>query len=310
VDASGAVFVPVGADGLPLLSIQHGTQTHRSAVASVSAALFGMEGIVAASTGYLACMPDYLGFGESEGLHPFLHARSAANAVIDMLRATRHVADDRGIALDGKLFLLGYSQGGHVTLSAQREMEGPLADEFTLTGVVSMSGPTDLLATARDIIGRPFYGHPGFVAYVVAAYDSVYGWNRLGEILSEPYASLVPTLFDGTRLLDDIDDELPATMSALFDPSFRDRFLAGAEADMDMALVENSPLDWTPRAPIRLYHGTADEIVPYGNAVAAENALGRERGGDVQLTTLYDQDHEGGIFAAIDLAFAWLESLR
>ena len=310
VEASGAVFVPVGGQELPLLSIQHGTQTHRSAVATVSPSLFGMEGIVTASTGYLACMPDYLGMGASEGLHPFLHARAAANAVIDMLRAARHFADDNGITRNGRLFLAGYSQGGHVTLAAQKEMEAHYADEFALTAVVSMSGPLDLLGTARDIIGRAFYGHPGFAAYITAAYNDIYGWDRLDEIFNEPYASLVPTLFDGSHVLDDIDDNLTIGMAQLFTPAFRDRFLAGNEPDLDMALVENSLLDWTPRAPIRLYHGTADQLVPYANAVSAVNALARDRGANVELVTLHGQDHEGGIFAAIDLAFAWMNTLR
>ena len=39
-------------------------------------------------------MPDYLGMGESPGLHPYVHGESEATATLDMIRAAREFISD------------------------------------------------------------------------------------------------------------------------------------------------------------------------------------------------------------------------
>ena len=73
--ASGALFIPKGKDNLSLISLQHGTQTNRNAVASVNP-LYSIEGLTAAALGYYTLVPDYLGLGESTLLHPYHYAKS------------------------------------------------------------------------------------------------------------------------------------------------------------------------------------------------------------------------------------------
>ena len=58
--------------------MQHGTVAERNRVPSVSPLIHGPEGFLLAGAGYATCMPDYIGLGESGGLHPFLHAESSA----------------------------------------------------------------------------------------------------------------------------------------------------------------------------------------------------------------------------------------
>ena len=101
----------------PLCSYQHGTITERYEVPSFEGGELFL-GIVFAPGGYVVCMPDYLGLGLGEGLHPYCHAKSEATATVDMLRATRQVCDEQDIHLNDQTFLFGYSQGGHATMAA------------------------------------------------------------------------------------------------------------------------------------------------------------------------------------------------
>jgi hypothetical protein len=62
------------------------------------------------------------------------------------------------VGLDGRLFLIGYSQGGHATAAAHRELEARHANEFTVTAAAPMAGALDLSGTALDDALQPGCG--------------------------------------------------------------------------------------------------------------------------------------------------------
>ena len=125
IRASGALMIPLQATELPLLSIQHGTETKRDQVASINPfnSVEGVSGLITASIGYVTCIPDYPGFGESTVMHPYIHAASLSKSVIDFIRAGKSYCNGHGIDLNEQLFLSGYSEGGYVTLATQKELE-------------------------------------------------------------------------------------------------------------------------------------------------------------------------------------------
>jgi hypothetical protein len=310
VEASGALFLPAGGANLPMISLQHSFQTDRSAVASVSPLKYGPDALLAASVGYATCAPDYIGLGTSRGIHPFLHAGSSANAVMDFVRACRSFCANEGITLNGQLFLGGYSEGAYVTLAAQRSMEAESAAEFPITAVACLSGPYDVAATTAAVLADPGRRDVVFPACMLAAYDSIYGWNRLGEIFLQPYAGQIAALFDGSHSLEEIENALPGAVGELVAPGFRAGYAGGTEAGVLAAVRENTLLNWRPVAPIRLYHGTADNLAPFDNALAALNSLGSQPGTSVALYPVNGAGHEEAIMVSIDPAFQWFESLR
>lgn len=310
VEASGALFVPVGADNLPMISLQHFTQTERSAVASVSPVEYGPDALLAASAGYAACAPDYLGFGISQRIHPYLHADSSANAVIDLVRACRSFCAGDGVALNGQLFLAGYSEGAYATLAAQRAMEADQTGEFSITAVACLSGPYDLESMAAAVLANPHRRNLAYFAYMLVAYDSIYGWNQLDEMFNQPYAGQVAALFDGSHSSDDVASAIAGTVEDVISPDFRARYANGTATNVLEAVRENTLLGWRPIAPIRLYHGTADDLVPYGNAVAAFNSFNSQPGTSVALYPIQGAGHEDAILASLPPAFQWFESLR
>ncbi|MDQ7816276.1 MAG: lipase family protein [Melioribacteraceae bacterium] len=308
VTASGALFVPKGKDNLSLLSLQHGTQTRRSNVASVNP-LNAPDGLIAASLGYFALVPDYLGLGESNILHPYHHQKSSAESVIDFIRAGRSFARTKNIKLNGQVFLAGYSEGGYVTLAAHKEIEQNYQGEIAVVASAPMAGAFDLILTARTIIQKQTYNQPSFLAFFFVAYNNIYGWNNLDQIFNSPYAARIPLLFDGTKSTTEISAQLTPTLNQLFKQSFINGFLNGTESVVISAFESNSLLNWAPKAPIRFYHGDADEYVPYENSVTAKNFF-RSLGANVELITIDGGTHASSVLPSIMGAVEWFESIR
>lgn len=312
--ASALLALPVGADGaLPLAAYQHGTLLRRDAAPS-----FGESGEgpllarVMAATGYVAVAPDYLGLGASDGLHPFVHATSTATAVVDALRAAREAAATRSVALDGSLFITGYSEGGYVTLAAQRALERDHGDEFTVTASAPMAGPYDLSGTMREMVlaGTP-HDSPYYFPYLLFGYDRVYGlFDDYGELFSGELATALPPLYDGEHGSDEVNALLPSMPAEALTPALLTALRDDPEAPINRALVGNDLLNWAPQVPTRLYHCVDDAVVPFANSQVAYDAFIARGAPQVELAALPGDDHAGCAVFALLNAGSWFASLR
>ena len=309
--ASGALIIPQGGNSLPIVSIQHGTQTKNNLVASISpmSSTEGIIGLIMASMGYLVVVPDYPGFGVSNVMHPYIHAESLIPCVIDLMRAGRTYGSQHQIILNGKVFLTGYSEGGYVTLAAQRKIELEYAQEFNLTAVAPMAGPYDLNGMMQTLFQTGQYNHTAYIAYILTAYNNIYGWNRLNDFFNAPYSSRMQNLFDGSKTFGEVVNQLPATFSELMDSSFVTNVQNGTEPEFISALQENTLLDWRPQAPINFFHGDADDISPYQNSLTAIEKLTANGGTNIQLTTIPGGNHENSGPIAIVGAIQWFENM-
>ena len=234
--ASGAVLVPRGAGcagPFPLLSYSRGTDRDRARTLAAPddretqalAAFF-------ATRGFAVVASDYLGYAQSPyPFHPYLAAESAARTNADAIRAARVLLAGLGTPDDGRLYVAGYSQGGHAALATQRALERDRpADLPPPVAVGPMSGPYDLAGSFADYAGLVpalalqfgDLGAPGSVAI------------RLGGSLR----------VDAAELLRDRDA------------------LRGV-------LQSNSVLGWRPLAPVLLCGGARDPVVPFANTTRA-----------------------------------------
>ena len=308
---SGAIFVPQQAGNLPMLSIQHGTESKRDRVASVSPtnSTEGIVALITASMGYLTIVPDYPGFGVSTINHPYLHAGWLVPCAIDFLRAARFYASANQIGLDGRIFLTGYSEGGYLTLVMQKVLEEDYAGEFTLTAVAPISGPYDLKGTVDTILENYQYTTPAYGAYLFTMYNEIYQWDRLSGFFQSPYNTMMPGLFNGTKTWGEITNQLPPSLSDLIQPAFRTNYLNGDEPELTTALTENTILDWIPQTPIHFFHGDADEVVPYQNVLTAIQSLTDSGTPSILLTTIPGGTHETTGPIAVIGAIQWFESL-
>jgi len=306
--ASGAVAVPVNRAGpLPLISYQHGTVLLREDVPS-RANLEALIGVAFATDGYAAVLPDYVGLGDSPGVHPYHHAESAASAVLDLVRAARALALAEGIVLGPELFLAGYSQGGHATLAALREIEAHHAAEFPVTACAAGGGAYDLSGVMRlDFLsGRP-RPNPFNLVYLLTGLRDVYGYP---DYLASPYNSLLPPLLDGTHEPSEVNAVMPGSPVEVLRPEAREALASDPDHPFRAALRRNDLLDWAPRAPLRLYHCAGDRDVPAATATAARDAFAT-RG--VAVPVLDPAPAEGHVGCAVPTLLAikaWFDTLR
>lgn len=310
--ASGALLIPQGINNLPLVSIQHGTQTKNNLVASVSPmnSTEGIVGLIMASMGYLVVVPDYLGFGVSNTVHPYLHAKSLVPSVIDLMRASKTYSSRNQIMLDGRIFLTGYSEGGYATLVTQRAIELEYAQEFNITAVAPCAGPYDLYGMMQSLFQTAQYNHTAYVAYLITAYNNIYGWNRLNDFFNAPYSSTVQSIFNGSKTFGEVINQLPPTFSELMDSTFVNNVRGGNELAFAAAMKENTQLDWKPKTPIHFFHGDADDVSPYQNALTAVEKLKANGGTNIQLTTIPGGNHENSGPVAVVGAIQWFESIK
>ncbi len=312
--ASGAVMYPKGlTSAMPMVSYQHGTVVAKDAVASVG----GLDvpealiGVVFATTGYFAVLPDYLGLGTSEGLHPYVHAASLATAVVDMLRAGRRFAEAENLEMNDRLFIIGYSEGGFATAAAQRLIEAEHADEFPLTASAPMAGNYDMSGTMADLmLAREPYPAPLFFPYTLLAYDEVYDlFDALSDAFVSPWDARLPELFDGTHDAEEINAELPAIPLDMA----RDDYIAAFESEdnhpLRQALRDNDLYAWTPKTPTRLYHCIDDDLVPFANTEVASASF-EARGAPVEVVPLTFGGHVACAAPALLLGKFWFDSLQ
>lgn len=272
--ASGLLVTPTDmtTGSLDINSYAHGTIAKKTDVPSRGETQEVLIGIaMAGDLGYLVPLPDYLGLGDSPGMHPYTQAKTEATAIIDMLRAARNFSKERNQALSGKVFLMGYSQGGHAAMAAQREIEANYSNEFTLTAVAPLSGPYNTSGVQASVIVQDAdYPAPGYLPYILLGYNQVYHlFNSPSEIMIAPYDQTLPPLFDGTYGIGDVDNVMPTIPNKIIKPAILDSFRNDLNHRFRRALRDNDLIDWTPKTPMLMCACTGDKHVSSDNAMVA-----------------------------------------
>jgi hypothetical protein len=313
IPASGVVGAPLGISaGAPLLSVQHGTIVSRDNAPSADPAATGADLALylMGSQGYLTLVPDYLGFGDSTGLHPFVHAKTLAWAVIDLIRAARSLAVAADYPLNDQLFLVGYSEGGYATMAAQREIETHNRDEFAITASAPMAGPYDLSGTMLELaLSGTEVPNPMYFPYVLLSYNQIYGFeDDPADLLAAEYGGTIVPIFDGEHDRGSINRALPPVPLDVIEPGLAAVLLSGEYHPLVGALENNDVYRWTPVFPTRLYHCLGDDQVPYANSSVARDWF-NAAGADVELVPLLFGDHSACAVPALLGAKVWFDSL-
>ena len=303
IEVSGALFVPQGFDdpcGLPIHIYMHGTIFDRTDAPSFLS-IEGSFGGLMSTLGQLVLMPDYVGLGTSELMHPYVHADSESDAGFYMMRAADALSDELGYALNGQNFISGYSQGGHAAMALARDLTTTAyGDEFPLSGAVPGSGPYDISGTQfPQTFEFETYSNPAYLAYNVIGWNSVYGtlYDDLSEVFQEPYASTMLDLFDGTNDAETINSACPSTLEEFLQPGLVEEIQNDPMHPFQLAALDNDVYQWIPEAPVEMYYCTQDEQVFYQNALVAD-AWMTENGSTLHSSTnlgAYDHGQCAGL---------------
>ena len=238
------------------------------------------------SQGYAVVATDYLGYARSTfPYHPYLHADSEASSIIDSIRAAKQAAAQRNLGgnLSGKVMLLGYSQGGHASMSAQRAGERDAASELNIVAAAHLAAPYNVsgqVKSADAILGYQF-----FVPFMVTAYEKVYGnvYPDVNIAFKPPYAANIENLLPSPTLnyttlvttgsLPGANGETPTQVR---DQLFQHAFLTDVQNNPNNALYlnakKNDLFGWNPKAQTLLCGGAGDPTVPPALHLAAMKA--------------------------------------
>jgi pimeloyl-ACP methyl ester carboxylesterase len=312
IEVSGIVGVPLNTPKAPaLLSAQHGTTFKQSeSPSNFPSAFTGFE--LFAGAGFVTVIPDFIGLGVSGNVaQPYYDKATSAGAVVDMIKATKYYLQQQNIAINNNLFLLGYSEGGYVTMAAQQEIETNAQHGLTLTAAAAGAGGYDLNGMLTGVAGVTNYATPSYLALILYGYNTTYGWNRpMSDFFQAPYAARIPALLNGTKTRTDVEPQLNTSPVALFTPTFFAALgTAGGEPVLRQKLTDNSFGGWAPRSPTRLYHGTADESVFYQTSVSTLASFQKAGATNVTLTSIPGGTHESSITPMMADALPWLQSL-
>ena len=272
--ASGLVCIPATDGDYPVLSFQNGTNTVNTYAPSEFAISYQYQMIeIVASMGYIVVIADYPGFGESTQVpHPYMLAEPTVRSLVDMLYAVKELTNSElpGIKLRDEFYLLGYSQGGWATLALHKALETDYYDDFNLIGSACGAGPYNIFLLMQGMLDAATYPMPVYIGYILHAYISYNQFsNPITDILKEPYATRLSSLYTGLLNSDQINNQLSTSISDLITPEFLSGYTSSPEySTVREAMNNNSITAWHTYKPLLLIHGGNDTRV---NPVSTEN---------------------------------------
>jgi len=292
-----------GKPSVPILMYQHGTEVYRPFSPSQYLKHRGnptdypevMAAAAIATTGYAVALVDYEGMGDNTNTQPHVVGAVLAQQVIDLLRASRNIIGRTSspCSWNSQLFLMGYSEGGYVTMAVTRELQLNHAAEFTVTASAPLSGPYDLSGVMRGVIlSDSTFKAPYFIPMVLTSYNYAYGGQTAlfspDTAMIIPYNTDIPPLFNGNFQSDTISEAMGMTFSpvhlivpkSVLSQGFIDQLALDTSLVVTL-LKENDSYrlpgqvgsTWVPTVPMRMIHHRDDELVPFQNAQVAFNAF-------------------------------------
>lgn len=279
ITLSGKVIVPASGKVKNMILVSHYTIGANFECPSET---FPMEGVFA-TKGYAVVIADYIGFGVTSDLvHPYLHAESTAESVVDMALAVKPYLEHIGRAPESnEVILAGYSQGGATTMAVMDYIQDNYWDKLPVKKVYAGGGPYDLAATFDLSMAEDKTGIPCAIPMIV---QGINNGERLGLDMKD---------FFQPKLLANYNEWINSkkytvgqinrlmgvkALSELMTDEGRNKE-STRTALLYKALMRNSVLNFAPRAPIFMFHSRTDGTVPFINAQRAEEHF---KGYDIQ----------------------------
>jgi hypothetical protein len=325
---------------------QHGTETRRTFTPYYNQGDETMLGALGAEAGgFAVAMPDGDGMGADPSLerHAYCHEATTARCLLDLARAIEgsrdRIFDGINYVWDGRLFIMGYSEGGYIALAAVKALStDPAFRDLKLTGAACMGGPFDLARMVRTLLkddGQP-YTRPYIPAYLLATWPALYPGTFQFEDAVEPrllealpsrsggvdQGSIVQWM-DGVLGGDQITPMIQARLTG--DPkagiparSVLKEAWAKAEVDPPQSRV-NQLLDanglvggWSPKVPVLLAHDPQDECVGFYNSRNLFDDWSRRGLQPLSIIPLevgtHGAGHVGGAVLSVPMAFTWFKA--
>ncbi|WP_436497017.1 lipase family protein [Actinokineospora sp. HUAS TT18] len=260
---SATVLVPptawTGAGPRPLIAYAMGTQGLGDECAPSYHLRSGTEVEIAFLAqallkGWAVAVTDYEGLG-TPGTHTYAVGQSEGRALLDTARAATRLPEAQ-LDPNAPIGAFGYSQGGQAAAWAG-ELQATYAPELNLVGIAEGGVPSDMNEVAAFNNGGI---GAGLVVAAAVGYSTAYPelpfaafLNQRGKDVTtkvrEACVAEIALLAPFTRL-----NDLTTTPDLINHPAWQAR------------LAQNKLGTVKPAAPVYLYHGTLDELIPYSGA--------------------------------------------
>ena len=273
ITLSGKVILPADGKFKRYILVSHYTIAANEEAPSQT---FSLEGILV-NLGYALIIPDYLGYGVTAHMvHPYLVLETTATNVLDMYFQVLPFMQKAGLAPEhDDIYLMGYSQGGAVTMGVQHMIETRYAEQIKIRRVFAGGGPYDVKATYDNFIETNYASYPCAVPLMT---QGVVKGNHLELNLAK---ILQPRIYENLDEWINSKKYTTGQLNELIDTHVTDELMTPIGMDrtsyeiseLYKALTLNSILSysWTPKAPVFIFHSIDDDIVPYVNATLAKS---------------------------------------
>ncbi|RVU90564.1 hypothetical protein EH230_06420 [Flavobacterium columnare] len=255
-----------------------------------------------ALNGYYVVSPDYLGLGDSEGVHPYADAKTEASASIDMLTAADTFLNQKGVKRYNEYFLSGYSQGGHSTMAVLK-YNTEKYKRFNFKQVYAGAGPYDLSKTTYEdrVLANEDYPSSAFIAYIVNGAHSL-GYKQYQKNFTE----MISPEFQETYKKHVLNEEGgldwgPLKWKTLFTKEYI-KTASSPNNPLRDFLKKSDVYDFHNTTPTTMSYTTADAEIPFLNALKTEKVqrsyysffdLSKYK---INATNLGPFGHAGGVF--------------
>jgi alpha-beta hydrolase superfamily lysophospholipase len=248
--------------------------------------------MLAIARGWAVALTDYEGLG-TPGQHTYVVGPSLGHAVLDAVRAASRAGV--GLAADAPVLIWGYSEGGAAATWAA-QMQSSYAPELRLLGTAAGGVPADVAAVARHLDGGAFFG---FGVSALMGLDAAFPQLDLEQYLNAAGRNLFATHQNDCLVQLVLP---PFTLNRYANITTQDVL---ARPDVQAALSVSKLGASAPQAPMLLYHGRLDEVIPYEVGKQLRDrycALGAR----VEWQTYEIADHVVGSVVTAPSAIAWL----
>ena len=258
-----------------------------------------------AANGIITVFPDYVGFNDAMRPQRYFSKYAEGHLMLDTARAVRKFFESRREdAVLGKLFLAGYSQGGHAAFSAA-DLRAEYAPEITISGIVSYGGTMNVETLLRE---GSYYA-----PFIFYTYEHMYGTERVNpeEYLMNRWMETFET--DVLSMsVDQFQRYYPFDGTLLYDPDFysalmNDR-LAAEYPGLKAALDENIAGLSGHGVPALIIQGSRDVIITTTEQDKYVSLL-CERGSAVEYLVLDQVRHRFTRAAGFRATLEWMDKI-
>ena len=248
-------------------------------------------------------MPDYIGYGVTKDrVHPYINQNVCAQNSIDALRAGYKLFKEKAkvtLHKDWRLYVTGMSQGGGNSLAVHKWLDthDEFAKNWRFEYSYSCAGPYNPKKTIEKYFEQKNLSYPvvlpATVKSMIASYPDILGKWKEEDFYSKSYQEIKAEVDKMISSKEYTSDEI----NNVFFKHYPHKGEAGINGGKQVKITDvvsdelmnpNSEIyialmkcladndlttGWTPKHPIYLFHGTADDVVPYENAKAVVNAF-------------------------------------